>query len=116
MRRITLGIGVKFKLYGKVFEIIKMYEGDVLTRDISGGVKRMFTEKQLLEHACNENLIFENPKANTKAKREIPFADFPEINMLSQREKDEMDFKFKAIKPLLSIEGNLGPYMYKRQK
>jgi putative transposase len=116
MRRVHLGKGIRFKLHEKVYEIVKVHEESVQVEDVSFGGETSLTNEQIREHLYNDELHFEQLGKNTKVERGFRFSDYPDIDMLPQREKDELDFRLEAIRPLLSIKGNLQSNLVQRKK
>lgn len=110
--RLYVGIGLKFKLNERFFEVVDEPEKNVfLARDLDyETIKKRFTLTEIYSFLEAGTLEFQN--MNGKDATQFDFADF---SMLPVKQQEGAKFRHFVISPLLNInEGNLSPYVRER--
>ncbi|MDG0789931.1 DDE-type integrase/transposase/recombinase [Cohnella ginsengisoli] len=86
----------------------------VRAADKTFGGERIFAREDLLIFLESGELRFEEWGRNTKLVDGIRQSTYADIDMLPKSLKDVVDFRFRAIKPILNFKGSLEPELKKR--
>jgi putative transposase len=112
--RLYIGIGTKFKLNERFFEVIEEVENGVyLAKDLDfETVKQKFTISQLYTHLEAGTLEFQNNK-----EKEVQKFDFADFSMLPIKNQEQAKYRYFVIEPLLQVtDEKLKPYIDERKK
>ncbi|WP_346726718.1 Mu transposase C-terminal domain-containing protein [Bacillus suaedaesalsae] len=98
-----VGRGARFLLNGRSYEITNQLERNLFeANDLEFDVKETFSRDDLLRQLEEGNLEFHVEGKNTSGEI-ISKPDFEDIDMLSEKVKNDADFRLYVIKPLLNL-------------
>ncbi|WHY84680.1 DDE-type integrase/transposase/recombinase [Neobacillus novalis] len=113
--RLYVGIGTKFKLNERFFEIVEELERNLfLAKDLDyETVKQKFSLTELYKYLEAGTLQFRNGKENEESVK----YDYEDFSMLPWEQREGAKYKHFVIKPLLQVSGEkLKPFIEERQK
>jgi putative transposase len=113
--RLYVGIGIKFKLNERFFEIVEELEKNIfLAKDLDfETVKQKFSLTELYKYLEAGTLQFHTGKEN----EEVVKYDFEDFSMLPVKQQEEAKYKYFVIEPLLQVTAEiLKPFVEERQK
>ncbi|MEI4771424.1 Mu transposase C-terminal domain-containing protein [Psychrobacillus sp. FJAT-51614] len=111
--RLYIGIGTRFKLNERFFEVEDELERNVyLAKDLEfGTVKKKFSLTELYKYLEAGTLQFQHGDKDKKGVR----LDFQDFSMLPVSEQEDAKYKYFVIEPLLEVkEQKLRPYIKDR--
>lgn len=116
MGRIYLGIGTRFLLHGRAFEITEQIEQDKFkVKDLEfSGVFQEYSGDKIRKSLESGELIFSEKGKNTTGDL-IKTYDIDDIEMLPEKMQEEVKKRYNAIQPLINLEVEaLNSYVQRR--